>query len=280
MNYKNYFFSFLVIFCFALSADEPVGAIQSENTSQSSGQVSMTDQSMEVRSAGGIEEVVVTAQKREQSLQDTPIALTAITASTIDDLDIKNVVDMAGISPNVMLVETPSNNTAATIAMRGGVTINPAITWEPTVGVYLDGVYLGKTQGAIFDVVDLERVEILRGPQGTLYGRNTLGGAINLITQRPNGSGVETKLTLGNYGLTQAQFTTDFEIADGTYGKLVVNSKERDGYVHNAPGPYGGAQGVVPSADPTVNELDTIHSSSEQCVHCRQSSHFILDDHL
>ena len=223
MNYKNYFFSFLVIFCFAVSADEPVGAIQSENASQRSGQVSMTDQSMEVRSAGGIEEVVVTAQKREQSLQDTPIALTAITASTIDDLDIKNVVDMAGISPNVMLVETPSNNTAATIAMRGGVTINPAITWEPTVGVYLDGVYLGKTQGAIFDVVDLERVEILRGPQGTLYGRNTLGGAINLITQRPNGSGVETKLTLGNYGLTQAQFTTDFEIADGTYGKLVVN---------------------------------------------------------
>ena len=156
MNYKNYFFSFLVIFCFAVSADEPVGAIQSENASQRSGQVSMTDQSMEVRSAGGIEEVVVTAQKREQSLQDTPIALTAITASTIDDLDIKNVVDMAGISPNVMLVETPSNNTAATIAMRGGVTINPAITWEPTVGVYLDGVYLGKTQGAIFDVVDLE----------------------------------------------------------------------------------------------------------------------------
>ena len=74
---------------------------------------------------------------------------------------------MAGISPNVMLVETPSNNTSATIAMRGGVTINPAITWEPTVGVYLDG-YILKTQGAIFDAVDLERVEILRGPQGTL----------------------------------------------------------------------------------------------------------------
>ena len=168
MNYKNYFFSILVISCFAVTADEPVGAVQSENASQSRGQASMAEQSMEVRSAGGIEEVVVTAQKREQSLQDTPIALTAITASTIDDLDIKNVVDMAGISPNVMLVETPSNNTSATIAMRGGVTINPAITWEPTVGVYLDGVYLGKTQGAIFDVVDLERVEILRGPQGTL----------------------------------------------------------------------------------------------------------------
>ena len=112
--------------------------------------------------------------------------------------------------------------------MRGGVTINPAITWEPTVGVYLDGVYLGKTQGAIFDVVDLERVEILRGPQGTLYGRNTLGGAINLITKKPNGSGVETKFTLGNYGLAQAQFITDFEFGDRTYGKLVLNNKKRE----------------------------------------------------
>ena len=278
MNYKNYLFTGLLISAFAVMADVPVGAVKSESATQKADQVvTMTEQSMEVRSVGGIEEVVVTAQKREQSLQDTPIALTAITSSTIEDLDIKNVVDMAGISPNVMLVETPSNNTSATIAMRGGVTINPAITWEPTVGVYLDGVYLGKTQGAIFDVVDLERVEILRGPQGTLYGRNTLGGAINLISQRPNGSGIETKLTLGNYGLTQAQFISDFEIADGTYGKLVVNSKERDGYVHNAPGPYGAAQGVVPSADPTVNELDTINSHGFRFTIARDTDNSSFD---
>ena len=118
-----------------------------------------------------LEEVVVTAQKKEENLQDTPIAITAITASTIDDLDIANVVDLAGMAPNVHIINTPSNNTAATIAIRGGSTTNPAITWEPTVGMYLDGVYLGKGQGSIFDVVDLERVEILRGPQGTLYGQ-------------------------------------------------------------------------------------------------------------
>ena len=128
-----------------------------------------------------LEEVVVTAQKKEETLQDAPIAITALTASTIEDLDIANVVDLAGMAPNVHIINTPSNNTAATIAIRGGSTTNPAITWEPTVGMYLDGVYLGKGQGSIFDVVDLERVEILRGPQGTLYGRNTLGGAINLI---------------------------------------------------------------------------------------------------
>ena len=79
------------------------------------------------QSVGMLEEVVVTAQKREESLQDTPIAITAITESTIDDLDIANVVDLAGMAPNVHIINTPSNNTAATVAMRGGVTINPAI---------------------------------------------------------------------------------------------------------------------------------------------------------
>ena len=134
------------------------------------------------QATGMLEEVVVTAQKKEENLQDTPIAITALTESTIDDLDLANIVDLANLAPNVHIINTPSNNTAATIAIRGGSTTNPAITWEPTVGMYLDGVYLGKGQGSIFDVVDLERVEILRGPQGTLYGRNTLGGAINLIT--------------------------------------------------------------------------------------------------
>ena len=82
-----------------------------------------------------LEEVVVTAQKKEENLQDTPIAITAITESAIDDLDIANVIDLAGMAPNVHIINTPSNNTASTIAMRGGVTINPAITWEPTVGM-------------------------------------------------------------------------------------------------------------------------------------------------
>ncbi len=213
-----------------------------------------------ISSSQGVEEVVVTAQKREQKLQETPIAITALTASTIDDLDIKNVVDMAGIAPNVMLVETPSNNTSATIAMRGGVTINPAITWEPTVGVYLDGVYLGKTQGALFDVVDLERVEILRGPQGTLYGRNTLGGAINLISKKPNGSGVSTKATIGNYSYKQIQFAADYEIKNNLYSKLVLNKKTRGGFVSNNESPYGIAQGVVGALPTQRDELDTIDS--------------------
>jgi iron complex outermembrane receptor protein len=250
-----------------LLADKPVDMVKTDAAANQESvleskpvAVESYETSGSISSSQGVEEVVVTAQKREQKLQETPIAITALTASTIDDLDIKNVVDMAGIAPNVMLVETPSNNTSATIAMRGGVTINPAITWEPTVGVYLDGVYLGKTQGALFDVVDLERVEILRGPQGTLYGRNTLGGAINLISKKPNGSGVSTKATIGNYSYKQIQFAADYEIKNNLYSKLVLNKKTRGGFVSNNESPYGIAQGVVGALPTQRDELDTIDS--------------------
>ena len=212
------------------------------------------------QSFGGLEEVVVTAQKKEENLQDTPIAITAITESTIDDLDLANVVDLAGMAPNVHIINTPSNNTAATIAMRGGVTINPAITWEPTVGMYLDGVYLGKGQGSIFDVVDLERVEILRGPQGTLYGRNTLGGAINLISKKPSGAGTSSKFTIGNYGLKQAQLIGDYSLGTNVYTKLVLNKKKRGGYVNVEGSPYQAAQGVVPNSVTNHLELDSVDS--------------------
>ena len=212
------------------------------------------------QSVGVLEEVVVTAQKKEENLQDAPIAITAITESTIDDLDLANVVDLAGMAPNVHIINTPSNNTAATIAMRGGVTINPAITWEPTVGMYLDGVYLGKGQGSIFDVVDLERIEILRGPQGTLYGRNTLGGAINLISKKPSGEGMSAKVTIGNYGLKQSQLIADYEIGENIFTKVVLNSKKRGGYVNNTDSPYQAAQGVVPNTVADHLELDTIDS--------------------
>ena len=212
------------------------------------------------QSVGVLEEVVVTAQKKEENLQDAPIAITAITESTIDDLDLANVVDLAGMAPNVHIINTPSNNTAATIAMRGGVTINPAITWEPTVGMYLDGVYLGKGQGSIFDVVDLERIEILRGPQGTLYGRNTLGGAINLISKKPSGDGMSAKVTIGNYGLKQSQLIADYEIGENIFTKVVLNSKKRGGYVNNTDSPYQAAQGVVPNTVADHLELDTIDS--------------------
>ena len=164
------------------------------------------------QSFDALEEVAVTAQKKEENLQETPIAITAITESAIDDLDIANVVDLAGMAPNVHIINTPSNNTAATIAMRGGVTINPAITWEPTVGMYLDGVYLGKVKDLSLMLLILERVEIPQGSSRNTFMEETLlGGAINLISKKPSGEGMSAKVTIGNYGLKQSQLIADYE---------------------------------------------------------------------
>jgi iron complex outermembrane receptor protein len=97
---------------------------------------------------------------------------------------------------------------------------------------------MGKTQGGIWDLVDLERVEVLRGPQGTLYGRNTLAGAVNFISKKPSGDGVSGALTIGNYGLKQGRLIADFEIGEDIFAKLVMHNKVRDGFVKNQPGPY------------------------------------------
>src|SRR5690606_12116712 len=126
--------------------------------------------------------------------------------------------------------------TAATIAIRGSTTINPAITWEPTVGLYMDGVFIGKNVGGIFDVAELERIEMLRGPQGTLYGKNTLGGAVNLISRKPSGefSG-KVRGGIGNYDLrtlfgTVDTGTLDLEGLGQVMAKVTGSIRERDGF--------------------------------------------------
>src|SRR6185295_13302558 len=152
--------------------------------------------------AASLEEVIVTAQKREENVQQVPVAVTALGQQFLEDRQLTSIEGLSSVTPNLRVQNTPGDSTGAQIAIRGGVTINPALAWEPAVGVYLDGVYIGKTQGSVFDAVDLQRVEVLRGPQGTLYGRNTLAGAINLITAKPTGDfGGSAKVQAGNYGL-------------------------------------------------------------------------------
>ena len=148
-----------------------------------------------------IEEIVVTAQKREQNILEVPFSITAISEADVENRDITNIGEIDRLVPNLQVTQAPGNSTAAQIAIRGGVTINPALTWETTVGLYLDGVYIGKTQGSVFDVVEVERIEVLRGPQGTLYGRNTLAGGINIVSKAPSGElGGYAKAGVGNYG--------------------------------------------------------------------------------
>lgn len=187
--------------------------------------------------SGVLEEVFVTAQKRSEDLQEVPIALTALTAAQLESRGIANVYDLASLAPNLQISRATANTTGAQIAIRGSVQINPALTWEPTVGMYLDGVYIGKTQGSVFDVVDLERIEVMRGPQGTLYGRNTLAGAINFITPKPSGElAGKAELRLGNYSARIVKASLDlpsFGIASVALGGRV---ERRDGTVETTPG--------------------------------------------
>lgn len=135
----------------------------------------------------GLDEIVVTAQKREERLQDVPISITAVSGEQLENRGVGGVSGLNALAPNLMFRPAAGSNLISVISIRGSVASQPAIWFDPAVGLYLNGVYLGKSQGSVFDLVDVERVEVLRGPQGTLFGRNTEGGAINFISRQPSG---------------------------------------------------------------------------------------------
>lgn len=182
-----------------------------------------------------IEEMVITAQKREQNMQDTPIAMSAINAEMMEKQNIADISDAALYMPNVVIKESPGGSTGATASIRGAVTGNPAITWEPTVGIYVDGVFVAKNVGGLFDVAEMERIEVLRGPQGTLYGKNTLGGAINLITRKPGDEfGGTARLKVGNYNYREEFISVDTgKFGDVASFNIAVNKRDRDGFYEN-----------------------------------------------
>ena len=210
-----------------------------------------------------LEEVIVTAQKREQSLQETPISITAFDATSIETQRIRDITDVSANTPNVQVVESPAGNAGATVAIRGSVTINPAITWEPTVGMYLDGVFLGKNVGGVFDIAELERVEVLRGPQGTLYGKNTVGGAINLITRKPSGEfSSKVRIGGGNENYREGYLSIDtpaIGIPGEGIGSLAANIsgliEQRDGFYDNVDDPFGNPLAGPRSSD-EFNDVD------------------------
>ena len=184
-----------------------------------------------------VDEVLVTAQKRTQRLQDVPIAISALSGSQLESRNIGSVADLGSISPNLTVSSTPGNATASQVAIRGGVTINPALYWDTSVGMYVDGVYMGKSQGSVFKMVDLERVEVLRGPQGTLYGRNSMSGAINFITRKPSGEfGGDVSVSLGSFNESVVKAAVDLPKAGIASVSLGLRTEDRDGWVKTTPG--------------------------------------------
>ncbi|MEM1114082.1 MAG: TonB-dependent receptor [Pseudomonadota bacterium] len=182
-----------------------------------------------------LEEVVVTAQKRAEPLQDTPLSVAAFSAEQLENQRIESLTDLAIQSPSLAAYDFPTSTSNISLFLRGfGNTDSQTLTIDNPVGLYIDGVYIARTSGATLDVLDLERVEILRGPQGTLFGRNSSAGAINMITRKPGAEfGGEVEAGLGNYNAWYVGGSVDVPLGDSVRTKISGRVSERDGWVEN-----------------------------------------------
>jgi iron complex outermembrane receptor protein len=185
----------------------------------------------------GLEEIVVTARFREESLQETPLAITAITGESLANNGATNVIDIADWAPNVVIDQLGSGwgpTLAATV--RGLGYGDFKATSEPTVTIYIDDVVLGRPTGAILDLLDLERVEVLRGPQGTLFGKNAIGGVVRMISRKPGESdeAAQVEVTVGTYDRLDVRGSFENTlIEDKLYSRVSYVAKRRDGWQKN-----------------------------------------------
>jgi len=182
-----------------------------------------------------LEEVVVTAQKRAESLQDTPIAITAFTSSALADKGVNDISEIANFTPNLVFDTTSpigGVSSGAAVFIRGIGNTDFSLTTDPGVGTYVDGVYVSRSVGGVLDVLDVERIEVLRGPQGTLFGRNTIGGAINIVSRTPADEfQAAVEATLGNDGRANLRASLDIPFSDTLKSSWSLSSKNRDGFV-------------------------------------------------
>jgi len=181
-----------------------------------------------------VDQMVITARKREETLQSTPLSVLAFDEDALADSTLRNLADIGEATPN-LLFEAGTNPYNPRIYIRGVGSDDRIATVDPGVGVYVNGVYQARTIGLNLDLDDVERVEVLRGPQGTLYGRNTIGGAINIITRQPTGER-ESRVSaeIGNYDLLNLSGSTSFPlIEDVLAGHVSFASKYYGGYFDN-----------------------------------------------
>lgn len=184
-----------------------------------------------------VEEVIVTAQKREESLQDTPISIAVMSSSELDKQGISSLDDFsAGMIPALRVAPTSGRTSSMMVVMRGIGSGDPMeIARDAAVGVYLDGVYLGRVQGLSTSLIDLERVEVLRGPQGTLFGRNTIAGAISMVSRKPAGE-LDAEITAGIERFRGKSTRVNLDLPE--FGGLKIKGSgvwnQRDGWVRNS----------------------------------------------
>jgi iron complex outermembrane receptor protein len=181
-----------------------------------------------------LDEVVVTSRRREETLKDVPIAVTAFSAEYLEEVGMPDIVGITQSTPNVTLEVSRATSSTLTAFIRGVGQQDPVAGYEGGVGIYLDDVYLARPQGVVFDIYDVERIEVLRGPQGTLYGRNTIGGAVRYVTR---GLGDEPELkvrgSLGSYNQMDLVATFATPINDRVRVGGTIATFQRDGFGAN-----------------------------------------------
>lgn len=181
-----------------------------------------------------VEEIVVTARRVEERLQSTPIAVSAFTAAGLEKAGASTLVDVAAFVPNLTMSATGNGGGGASnaqIYLRGVGQSDFLITTDPGVAIYVDGVYYARTTGSVFDVLDLERLEVLRGPQGTLFGKNAIGGAISLISRKPSAElGGQVQVTAGRYDRHDLRASVDIPLTDTLRSRFSGVWQNREGY--------------------------------------------------
>jgi iron complex outermembrane receptor protein len=182
----------------------------------------------------GLAEIVVTARRRAENLQDVPVAVTAISAETLQQQAVTSLSDLNSFVPNMKISSDRATSSTINVYIRGVGQSDPLWGFEPGVGVYIDDVYMARPQAALLDVYDVDRLEILRGPQGTLYGKNTIAGAIKYVTRDIVGpASVTASVTGGNYGERDEKLSASMPvIADHVYFGIAVADLHHDGYGH------------------------------------------------
>ena len=192
------------------------------------------DASQETVSSFAIEEIVVTARKRDESIQDVPLSVTAIQGE-LAEASVRRLEDIQSFAPNLYINRTPGIASGAAITIRGVSSSEVDKSFEPAIGVVMDGMFLGTSSGVLLQNFDIERIEVLRGPQGTLYGKNTTGGILNVIrTPVTMEYGADLKVTVGENGRQDFKAVVQLPIVEDKLGiKLFAANIEHDGHIYN-----------------------------------------------
>lgn len=182
-----------------------------------------------------LEEIIVTAQRREESIQDTPVSMVALDAETLAVRGIDNLDDMYLQVPNLAIRPFPTSQNTLRLQIRGLGTGDVSVTRDPGIGVYVNDIYIARGSGLALDVADIERIEVLRGPQGTLYGRNTIGGAVKVQSKMPDLDTVyfRQKVSAGNLDLLGSETIVNVPLTEKVGVKAVLKYRDREGFIEN-----------------------------------------------